>query len=233
VTSEGLTIPRVIHELPGRVRISLAGWPDAQLDEAEARLGRLPGVRRARASHWSNNVLVEFDPSQLDTAGIVSRLARLAGRTASPTVANHPRLSVRELLVGAAGIAALLASGGPLGMLITGVGAVSAVREPRTRTPALASAVAAGLVTRSPGRALWALEAVGSHPGPAAGDGAHRQVAARALRAGIEALIAFAPRAVGPGALLRAAVRAGAHVMAFEVALALTAAVLARAGRRS
>lgn len=69
---------RVVHVLPGRLRVQLPGW---RPDLLEA-LRSLPGVTAASASPVSRNVLVTYDPLSTD----VSRIGELLGLDAAEIV---------------------------------------------------------------------------------------------------------------------------------------------------
>src|SRR4051794_38813112 len=68
--------PRVVHALPGRVRVHVPAWSGDDGKALEARLVRGRGVRRVQASARTRNVLVEYDHDHLDEATVVRRLAR-------------------------------------------------------------------------------------------------------------------------------------------------------------
>ena len=57
--------PKVLHSLPGRVRISLPGWFGEGRREIESRLSQLSGVDSAQASEVTRNVLVRFNPRSI------------------------------------------------------------------------------------------------------------------------------------------------------------------------
>lgn len=83
---------RVVHAVPGRVRAKvrrLCGDGRAR-DQLTGALGRLEGVRRARASATTGSVLVEFDPGKRRdiVADIAAALADLGIRAA---VSRRPR----------------------------------------------------------------------------------------------------------------------------------------------
>jgi hypothetical protein len=71
---------RLIHAVPGRVRLHVADWPAWGERGIEARLHRVRGVRSARASRLTGNILVLFDPEATDERAIVdAERAILAG----------------------------------------------------------------------------------------------------------------------------------------------------------
>jgi calcium-translocating P-type ATPase len=89
-----LDAPRVIHSLPGRIRVHV---PGADPEAIERRLAELQGVHEVRASAQTQNVLVRFDASETDEASIVSSLspprARRA-RSSDPAPAARPAARV-------------------------------------------------------------------------------------------------------------------------------------------
>jgi cation-transporting ATPase I len=58
--------PSLVHALPGRIRLHLPAWSGQRLQMIEARLQRLPGVRRAQANALTGNVLIYYDPARTD-----------------------------------------------------------------------------------------------------------------------------------------------------------------------
>jgi hypothetical protein len=58
--------PRLVHSLPGRMRMHLAGWSQAGQCAVEARLRQMPGVHSVRANPLTGNVLIHFDPTATD-----------------------------------------------------------------------------------------------------------------------------------------------------------------------
>ncbi|MCW3047790.1 MAG: family hydrolase [Solirubrobacterales bacterium] len=77
--------PRVVHSLPGRARIHVPAWSGTAPAALEARLARSGGIRRARASRHTRNVLVEYDRDRLDEAAVVRRLVRAVRETRAAT----------------------------------------------------------------------------------------------------------------------------------------------------
>ncbi|HEU4974869.1 MAG TPA: hypothetical protein VFT50_07230 [Baekduia sp.] len=68
---------RVIHALPGRVRLRAPALAGDGLARAAAGLERTPGVVRARAGRHTGSVLVEFDPARTGPQELAARLATL------------------------------------------------------------------------------------------------------------------------------------------------------------
>jgi copper chaperone CopZ len=68
--------PRVLSETPGRVRVHLPGWQGEPPNRIEARLRRMPGVKKIQANPLTGNVLVHFDPRATGTEAILAALPR-------------------------------------------------------------------------------------------------------------------------------------------------------------
>ena len=85
--------PRVVHALPGRIRIHLPEWRD-EPRALEQQVCALEGVHRARADPRTRNVLVQFDPAATDRDSI---LEALGGRPSEP--AARPRRRATETTV--------------------------------------------------------------------------------------------------------------------------------------
>lgn len=66
--------PRIVHSLPGRVRIHAPGIGDVGAASVVDAIARVDGIRRARASALTGNVLVEFDQERLDERRVLTRL---------------------------------------------------------------------------------------------------------------------------------------------------------------
>lgn len=64
--------PRVVHALPGRVRVRLPGWDGRGARRMEARLRELDGVSDARANSLTGSVLIRFAPLVTDQENIFS-----------------------------------------------------------------------------------------------------------------------------------------------------------------
>ncbi len=64
----------VLHALRGRVRVHLNNWSGRGQQRIEGRLRTLPGVRSAQANPLTGNVLVQYDPAQIDEVGVLDTL---------------------------------------------------------------------------------------------------------------------------------------------------------------
>lgn len=95
-TSAARERPRLLHALPGRVRVYLPSWSGEHHRRVEERICAGRGVRRARANALTRNVLVFFDPAVTSMGEILAGLCALP-RPASdapdlPCVALAPAL---------------------------------------------------------------------------------------------------------------------------------------------
>ncbi len=66
--------PRVLHTLPGRVRLCLSGWTDADRSAAMTCLRTLQGVRRVEAHALTGNMLIVYDTRVTTEGAIVAAL---------------------------------------------------------------------------------------------------------------------------------------------------------------
>ena len=66
--------PRVIHALPGRVRVHCPGWSGEDLAWVEQRLAQLPGVRAAQSHPLTRNVLIHFNPQVINDRRLLEAL---------------------------------------------------------------------------------------------------------------------------------------------------------------
>ncbi len=79
--------PRVIHSLPGRVRVHLPHFSDQDPGVLERRVCEVQGVQRVRANAHTRNVLVQFDRTAATEDVILAAL----GETAPPRSPEPPR----------------------------------------------------------------------------------------------------------------------------------------------
>lgn len=75
---KAVELPRVVHALPGRIRLHLPAWDGADRAPIERGLLRLDGVRSARANVTTRNVVVHFDAAAIDEAALIRAAALLA-----------------------------------------------------------------------------------------------------------------------------------------------------------
>ena len=71
--------PRLVHAVPGRVRVNVPGWTGAWTGQRqiETRLRQLPGVQAVQANSLTGNVVVRFSPGQTSESTILSALRAL------------------------------------------------------------------------------------------------------------------------------------------------------------
>ncbi len=63
--------PRIVHAIPGRMRVHLPGWEGRGPRGLETRLRRVRGVNGARANPLTGNVLIRFDPTETDDEDVL------------------------------------------------------------------------------------------------------------------------------------------------------------------
>src|SRR5829696_3810806 len=83
-------MPRVVHAVPGRVRMHAPEWARAAPGRVEGHLRSLPGVECVRASATTGNVLVWFDADRLERDRILEALAEPHAPPAGESEAPAP-----------------------------------------------------------------------------------------------------------------------------------------------
>jgi cation-transporting ATPase I len=68
---------RLIHALPGRVRLHFQAWHGGGRRTLETQLRRIPGVLSARANPLTANALIRFDTAVTDTEAIIAAAREL------------------------------------------------------------------------------------------------------------------------------------------------------------
>ena len=90
--------PRLVHALPGRIRVHLTGWPREGHGAVEARLRQVPGVHSVQANPLTGNVLIHFDPIATDERTLLAVVQTLKPASisrrgeilpSSPSVPHH------------------------------------------------------------------------------------------------------------------------------------------------
>jgi hypothetical protein len=94
---------QLLHAMPGRLRVHLEGWEHCAIDQIESRLKGHRGISRARFNPVTANLLIHFDPAQLDQDG-VSALVR-------GQLLGNPREAAALTLLQAAGDSGMPALG--------------------------------------------------------------------------------------------------------------------------
>jgi cation-transporting ATPase I len=69
--------PRVLHTIPGRVRIHIPVWSGGGRQHIETRLRQLPGISNVQANALTGNILVTFDPTTLNEQTIFNAVCSL------------------------------------------------------------------------------------------------------------------------------------------------------------
>src|SRR2546423_11961013 len=69
--------PRLLHALPGRIRVHLPQWRGDGQRGIERRLRALPGVRSVQVSPLTSTVLIRFDPTAADAPTLLAALRAL------------------------------------------------------------------------------------------------------------------------------------------------------------
>src|SRR5918996_6125067 len=92
---------RVLHALPGRVRLHLPGWSRAEPAELEQVIRAVPGVRQATASSTTRNILILFDPNLVSPEAVQAALRSYSSGSERPTTTPADRAAVmRERIEG-------------------------------------------------------------------------------------------------------------------------------------
>src|SRR5947209_5446532 len=73
--------PRVLHSLPGRLRVHVANGEGNGQQRLERRLRRIPGVQSVQWNDITGNALIRFDPHTSDAPAIVDAIVRLRAET--------------------------------------------------------------------------------------------------------------------------------------------------------
>ena len=130
----------IAHELPGRVRLRVAGAPPEAIERLAAFVATLPGVDGARASPAAASLAVLFDPHVTDAASLLARIAE-APPTAWPAAPPADRPAYVEWVK--TGFSTAVMAGAITGLvpapLMLGAVAVTAIPPFRRAIAALAS----------------------------------------------------------------------------------------------
>jgi hypothetical protein len=88
---------KVVHSLPGRVRVHVAGWDGSDPDRLAAAIEGVPGVFQARASARTRNVLARYDQRKVDELKLLATIARAArGLKSDPGTRFSPAAPPRK-----------------------------------------------------------------------------------------------------------------------------------------
>src|SRR6266487_4440042 len=88
--------PRVLHTIPGRLRVHLPGWEGKGKRSIETELRQVQGVQSAQANALTGNILVQFDPSVTNKQAILGTISRLELNRADEPDQPLPPPTVRE-----------------------------------------------------------------------------------------------------------------------------------------
>ncbi len=72
--------PQIVHNLPGRIRVHLPDWNGGSQQAVERQVLQFPGVRKARATGLTGNVLIQFDPAATSADSIIEQLQNIPGQ---------------------------------------------------------------------------------------------------------------------------------------------------------
>jgi hypothetical protein len=75
-------LPKVLHSLPGRVRLHLPDWSGSDPASLDRCFHRVPGVRRVRANPVTGNVLIEYDTRLVKVSSLLRVAAGVRSRAA-------------------------------------------------------------------------------------------------------------------------------------------------------
>ncbi len=105
MTAASLDEPRVLHAVPGRVRVRLPVWAGQRPGTVRNALAGTPGVQRVEASALTGTVLVRFDVAATNQDTILSRLRALeppatAAQEADPPLRPDRQATSRALVEG-------------------------------------------------------------------------------------------------------------------------------------
>ncbi|MBE3558626.1 MAG: HAD-IC family P-type ATPase [Ktedonobacteraceae bacterium] len=73
----------VLHVIPGRIRIHVAGWSAQEKRGLERQLSQVPGISRVQANPLTGNILIHFDPAVTDEQAILQAIDTLDFSTLS------------------------------------------------------------------------------------------------------------------------------------------------------
>lgn len=109
--------PRVLHHIPGRMRVHLAAWSGEHPQTIEQRLGQCEGVRSVKANPATKNVLVVFNENAVGARAVLEKIAEV-----------HSRRPIREGELTLVPIGNAASDGAAGGLVIIGEGTRPAAR---------------------------------------------------------------------------------------------------------
>lgn len=87
----------LVRSLPGRMRVHLQGWSEQEQCGMMTHLRRTPGVKDARASSLTGNILIHFDPAVTDAESLLLVLHTLQADVTPRFEAGQPLPSIEYL----------------------------------------------------------------------------------------------------------------------------------------
>lgn len=95
--------PRVLHAVPGRIRVHLPAWSGQDKQNLEAKLHQVQGVWGVQANPLTGNILIQFDPHATNAQTILQAVPQLDLHTlgvsdkepAPPALSTHQGKTVR------------------------------------------------------------------------------------------------------------------------------------------
>ncbi len=66
--------PRILHAIPGRIRLHVPGWLEQGRHDRETQLRQMPGVYGVRANTLTGNMLILFDPAITNEQAILEAI---------------------------------------------------------------------------------------------------------------------------------------------------------------
>src|SRR5690242_18095664 len=82
--------PQVLHAVPGRLRVHLAGWSGRGGHHIERRLRQVPGVRRVETNPVTRNLLAVYDSAADLHASLLAALGEDVPEGEGPAAAEPP-----------------------------------------------------------------------------------------------------------------------------------------------
>jgi hypothetical protein len=85
LASEARVVPpvRLLHSIPGRIRVHLLNWGGLECEALERRIRLLPGVRGVVANQLTGNVLIRFDPLRTSAQAVMALMNSALGKPVS------------------------------------------------------------------------------------------------------------------------------------------------------
>ncbi len=88
--------PRVLHTIPGRLRVHLPAWEGQGKRRIETELRRIQGVQSVQANALTGNILLQFDRAVTNEQAMLGTLSRLELNRADEPDQPPPPPTVRE-----------------------------------------------------------------------------------------------------------------------------------------